>query len=279
MRGEASLVRLARRELPPAIAGRWAGLLRPSFWLRAAGGDEPAVGQLGGVPLLPDGTAWPHWDGYGPLTFVAEIDCGELPSDTLSLPRTGTLSFFVHNDLPVGPGGPAEPAAARVVYIPPGVPATERDAPAGTDSYDLVELTGELHATGPDPDSPVLTEALADLGGEDRAFLADRRNTDPFTQGLWELAPPPRHWVGGHALPIQTAVELDIAHAQLGGAVPYDDPALAREAGRWTLLAQFDSDGAGGMMWGDCGTLYWLIRPADLAARRFEAAAFTWHCT
>jgi hypothetical protein len=273
------LVRLAHRELPPAIAGRWTGLLRPGFWLRAAGGRETAVGQLGGVPVLPDGMAWPRWEGHGPLTFIAEIDCGQMPSDTLSLPRTGTLSFFVHNDLPVAPGDPAELAAARVVYIPAGAPAVERDAPAGVDSYDLVELTGELYATGPDLDSPVLTEALADLGGEDRAFLADRRNTYPFKQGLWELAPPPRHWVGGHALPIQTAVELEIAHAQLGGAVPYDDPALTREATHWTSLAQFDSDEAAGMMWGDCGTLYWLIRPGDLAARRFEAAAFAWQCT
>jgi uncharacterized protein YwqG len=32
------------------------------------------------------------------------------------------------------------------------------------------------------------------------------------------------------------------------------------------------------MMWGDSGILYWLIRPDDLAARRFDGAAFTWQC-
>lgn len=30
-----------------------------------------------------------------------------------------------------------------------------------------------------------------------------------------------------------------------------------------------------GMMWGDVGTLYWLIRPEDLAARDFGASSFT----
>ncbi|WP_254885968.1 DUF1963 domain-containing protein [Streptomyces sp. NA02950] len=44
------------------------------------------------------------------------------------------------------------------------------------------------------------------------------------------------------------------------------------------LLAQFDSDEDTGMMWGDGDVLYWLIRPEDLAAGRFEAAVFTWQC-
>lgn len=29
------------------------------------------------------------------------------------------------------------------------------------------------------------------------------------------------------------------------------------------------------MMWGDVGTLYWMIRPEDLAAQRFDKALFT----
>jgi hypothetical protein len=40
-KGKASFVRLARRELPAAVADSWLALLRPSFQLRAAGEDEP----------------------------------------------------------------------------------------------------------------------------------------------------------------------------------------------------------------------------------------------
>ena len=287
VRGQAALVRLARRQLPPAVADRWVSLLRPSFFLRTADEDELAVGQLGGVPVLPDGAAWPQWDGNGPLTFVAEIDCGQLPSDSLSMPRTGTLSFFVHNELPTARGAPENLAVARVVYTPAGTPVTERDPPAGAHSYDLVELTGDLHATGPAWDSPVFREAVADLGDDDRAFVNDWPYEDPFRQEVGDVAPQipgevapliPRHRIGGHACPIQDAVELDVAHTQLGGAVPYDNPAVHEEALRWTLLAQFDSDHWAGMIWGDSGTLYWLVRPGDLAARRFEAASFTWQC-
>ena len=267
-------MRLARRELPPAIADPWIGLLRPSCLLRAADDDDVVVGQLGGVPVLPEGLAWPqHPGGRGPLTFIAEIDCGQLPSDTLSMPRTGTLSFFAWDEEAAG-----YLEAARVVYAPPGAPVTERDPPAGARSYDLVELTGDLHATAPALDSPVFREAVSDLADDDRAFLDDWQAPEPFRQGLWDLTPQPRHRIGGHAFPIQNSVELEVAHAQLGGAIAWSDPALHREALRWTLLTQFDSDHWARMMWGDVGSLYWLIRPGDLAARRFEAASLTWQC-
>ena len=277
------MTRLARRELPAAVADRWIGLLRPSLHLRAAGNDEPVVGQLGGVPALPDRLPWPHWDDQGPLTFIAEIDCGQLPSDTLSLPRTGTLSFFYWDGQAGGQatfgGSPENLAAARVIYTPAGAAVTERDPPAGIDPYDLVELAGELVTTGPAWDSPVFRAAVADLR-EHRAFLDDWSNGDTFARELWELAPgDPDHRLGGHARPVQGPVELDVAQTQLGGQVPYADPALHQEAAGWTLLAQFDSDRGTGMMWGDRGILYWLIRPGDLAARRLEAASFTWQCT
>ncbi|MFF3723754.1 DUF1963 domain-containing protein [Streptomyces erythrochromogenes] len=58
---------------------------------------------------------------------------------------------------------------------------------------------------------------------------------------------------------------------------PGQRPAV-RLAAEWVLLAQSDTDEAGDMMWGDTGTVYWLIRPADLAAGRFEEAVFTWQC-
>ncbi|WP_377271599.1 DUF1963 domain-containing protein [Peterkaempfera sp. SMS 1(5)a] len=48
-------------------------------------------------------------------------------------------------------------------------------------------------------------------------------------------------------------------------------------AGKSMLLpAQFGSDSDAGMLWKDCSVLYWLIRPEDLTARRFEKAIFTW---
>ncbi|MCD9903825.1 DUF1963 domain-containing protein [Streptomyces sp. MT29] len=64
---------------------------------------------------------------------------------------------------------------------------------------------------------------------------------------------------GGHQL-----------HCQVNIEVSWEGPRLAEEAGNWVLLAQFGSEDAADMMWGDAGVLYWLIRPEDLAEQRFE---------
>jgi uncharacterized protein YwqG len=85
------------------------------------------------------------------------------------------------------------------------------------------------------------------------------------------------HQIGGHAAAIQDAVENDITRMVLED-VPFDDQRWLAEPERWVLLAQFQSDADADMMWGDRGTLYWLIRPEDMAARRFDAAVFTWQC-
>jgi uncharacterized protein YwqG len=45
---------------------------------------------------------------------------------------------------------------------------------------------------------------------------------------------------------------------------------LVAEMHRWRLLAQFGSDRNTDMCWGDGGLIYFWIREADLAARRFD---------
>jgi hypothetical protein len=103
--------------------------------------------------------------------------------------------------------------------------------------------------------------------------------TQEFLDALWEFDDTVGHQVGGYAHPVQNPVEIEIAEAVLEGRVSWEDPRLSDEAGSWVLLAQFDSEDAAGMMWGDCGALYWLIRPQDLADRRFDRAMFTWQCS
>jgi uncharacterized protein YwqG len=275
--GQAALVRLARRELPAAIADVWISLLRPSFLLREAHDHERVVGQLGGIPVLPDGMGWPqHPDGRGPLTFIAEIDCGQLPSSTLSLPQSGRLSFFLWDDL--APGS-RHLDAYRVIYVPSRTPVSEREPPEGCAEYDLVELTGEVRATGPTRGTAVFREAVAELGEDGRAFLDYWGDWEArsFHQGLRDLSPQPRHRIGGYALAVHGDPGLRVAWEQLAGDKVFGrvpDYVVHREALRWRLLAQFDSDARAGMKWGsDLAGLYWLIRTGDLAARKFEAAA------
>jgi uncharacterized protein YwqG len=59
----------------------------------------------------------------------------------------------------------------------------------------------------------------------------------------------------------------------------FDRPgALQAEQARWTLLAQIDTDGRAGMMWGDAGTLYWLARREGLSTDRLAPTSFIWQC-
>jgi uncharacterized protein YwqG len=287
------LAAVARRYLPPEIAERWIGLMRPAVRLRTWSGGRKPVGQLGGVPALPDGVPWPEWEGEGSLGFVASIDCGRLPLDRLdiALPASGTLLFF-HFDSNDGyfdpeypppivtPSDPRTLAGARVVYVPAGVATTQRPTPADIEPYDRVLLTTQLTTTGPAWNHPALLTAIRGLSDEAQAFMNDPVNSDPFRKALYDPMPSPHHQIGGHAHPVQDSVEMDVSQGQLAGSkVPYDDPAEPEEAKRWTLLAQIDTDEEAGMMWGDVGTLYWLIRPEDLAAGRFQASSFTWQCS
>ena len=65
--------------------------------------------------------------------------------------------------------------------------------------------------------------------------------------------------------------------AALGSRDPHDSRVAAEQA-RWTLLAQVDTDDRAGMMWGDCGTVYWLSQREDLTCGRFTNTSFTWQC-
>lgn len=289
---ERQLAAVARRHLPPAVAEQWIALMRPAIRLRSRSGGKKPVGQLGGLPALPEGVAWPEWKDRGSLNFVASFDCGRLPVDQLDLdlPGSGTLLFFyldpadglfdpAESDYQVRPGEPETLAGTRVIYVPPGVDTSERDAPADVDPYNYVPLAAQLMTTGPVFNHPALRAAVRHLSAEDQAFMSDIMNSDPLQDELYQHMPQPRHWIGGHAHPVQDSVEIEVAYTHFAGKVPYGDPTLEEEAQRWTLLAQIDSDDEADMMWGDVGTLYWLMRPEDLAARRFEASSFTGQCS
>ncbi len=288
---EEQLRRVAHRHLPSAVAEQWIALMRPAVRLkRRAKGHQP-VGHLGGLPTLPPQVPWPVWPDRGSLNFVAALDCAQLPTAALDLavPAAGMLLFFYLDpedglfdpEYPPGvvTGDPATQAGARVLYVPPDTAAVERPAPFDVEPYERVELAAQLMATGPDFTHPQLRSATGHLPEWEQQFMADSANGDALHDELARCMPSPRHWLGGHALPVQDAVEMQAAYTHLSGRADWQDPALEQEARRWRLLAQFDSDDQAGMRWGDMGTLFWLMHPDDLAAHRFHQACFSMQCT
>ncbi|MFI8435205.1 YwqG family protein [Streptomyces sp. NPDC079020] len=277
---------LTLRHLPPEVAEKWLGLLRPGTRLEIAAGSDDVVGRLGGLPALPATAEWPAWDGHGPLSFIASIDCARLPAAALdiSLPAAGTLLFFYFDgqlddgDALVIAEDRESWAGARVLHVAAAEEVAERRTPAGLKPYPVVPLTARVEMTATEPWHPSVRAAFAP-----GAPLGNRYDhpvcSQEFLEALWEFDDEAGHQIGGHAHSVQNPVEIEIAEAVLDGEVSWDDPRLSEEAGNWVLLAQFDSEDAADMMWGDGGALYWLIRPEDLAARRFERAMFTWQCS
>lgn len=292
-----ALSALARRHLPAGDAERWIALLRPAARLLPAGPPggspaaaspgEPVVGRLGGLPRLPAGAPWPVWEGHGPLSPLAALDCAALPAARLDipLPDAGTLLFFVfrgEDDDPVGEIDFADPATrggAQIRYVPAGTATAERAAPPGAAPWPAVPLTARVEPTAGDPTAPPLHRAFAPRDAPvgvpydhpvcdlDFVLALDSLHAGDRPAG-------PRHQLGGHGRPVVSATELWAAHDALGLA--WDDPRLLPAAEEWVLLAQFDSDPRAGMEWGDGGAVYWTVRRADLAAGRFDRAMFTW---
>ncbi|MCA6092983.1 DUF1963 domain-containing protein [Streptomyces sp. SCA3-4] len=288
------LIDLAREHFPAGIAERWIAQLRPAARLVAVpepGPEDVVVGRLGGLPALPEGMEWPVWEGHGPLTFIASVDCGALPTGELDipLPSDGTLAFFYFDgqiddcEAFVHAEDPETWAGTRVVHIPAGAAVTERALPVIDDedvefeAYTEVPLTVRVELTAPDVWHPDTMVALSP-GGVVEDPHARSKEAEAFLDALYDLQSGTDHHIGGHANPVQNPVEHEIAHGLLGKEARWDDPRVAEDAKGWTLLAQIDTDGDADMMWGDCGTLYWLIRPEDLAERRFDRAMFTMQC-
>ncbi|MBW5425366.1 DUF1963 domain-containing protein [Streptomyces sp. BG9H] len=276
---------LAHAHLPSDVAERWLGLLRPGIRLAPAGGDDAVVGQLGGEPKLPDDVEWPEWEGHGPLSFVASVDCAALPAGALDVPfpAAGTLAFFYFDgqlddgEAVVDVADDPSRAGARVVYAPAGTPLTERATPEELDAYPHVPLTARVEATVAEPTHPQVQRVFA----PDAEPFQDYEHpvcSEAFTDALWEYGEVAGHQLGGTPQSVQGPVEAEVARAALGPGTSWDDPRLVEEMREWLLLAQFDSDDAADMMWGDTGCLYWLIRPKDLAELRFDRALFTWQC-
>lgn len=285
---QAYLERLARALLPAEIADRWLTLLRPAIRLVPAADDDLVVARLGGHPQLPDDVAWPVWDGHGPLSYVGEVDLAALAKLGLDagipLPSNGRLICFYFDgsydnfEGIVGTWDTASLAGARMLYVENGQAARPRQAPERVVVFDERPLTGRQIVTAPNWEHPALNRAF-DIPDEDESWVEHPVNAGAFIEAVWGRHDEnePKHQLGGWADPDQGPVEHEVAQAALDLGEVYDDPRIEREAERWTLLLQVDSDGTD-MMWGDVGKLYWLARHEDLDAGNLAEVSFTWQC-
>jgi Domain of unknown function (DUF1963) len=283
---DSPLAEAGRRYFSAADAETWIGLLRPGFHLRALAPGEQVAAYLGGDPLLPPDVEWPEWEGHGPLSFVAAVDCGEVPTHELDipLPTSGALLFFYSDGLGDNTVAYTDPESVihgtRVIYVPADAETAPRRAPEGMTPFPRLLLGGEMIATAPDNENAALIAAYGNP--DDPDAYCEYPTTDADDSGFWDEVSAfrrdhwPHHRIGGYALPVQGSVEPEGAHAFHPGKGEEAEAARKELAAQLLLLAQIDSDARTGMGWGDTGRLYWMIQRDNLAAGRFDKATFTW---
>lgn len=291
------LASLARERIYSSVAQRWIALLRPAFAL-GANVDGPTVGRLGGLPMLPTDVPWPTSglvEPAAPLAYLGSIDCAALPAHQLDMPlaEAGTLHFFAHHEC--FEEEPGEHQGSRIIYVPAGTDVRQRPAPRTSHAnpgypplvYEPVELRARLVASAPSFDSPFLGAAFwrpePDYAFGDGPGLEWIKEA---TDAVSEIFPPgfrervfqesvKHHRLGGYAPPGQPSPECALWPRP---DYPFRDDHVRGTAANQTapgsplgrLLFSIDGRELDG---GDF-RLHWVIRPGDLAALRFGAAAF-----
>ncbi|TCC59390.1 DUF1963 domain-containing protein [Kribbella pittospori] len=233
--------------------------------------------QLGGKPELPEETPWPVTDGR-PLSFIAQVDCSELPTlDDGPLPASGLLSFFYDGVEQAAWGfDPTDADHWRVIYTPPTTPSAIRDFPPDlepTGRYEATTLRPEIEWTIPPWESFAVEElgigraadGYADVFGDSDSLI---------------------HRLLGHPEPVQGDMQHECQLASNGiycGDSTYTESARAQKllpaSSEWRLLLQVDSAEDLGMMWGDVGRLYYWIRDQDLRDREWDKVWLVLQCS
>jgi hypothetical protein len=284
------------RGIPEDEVSKFAEFLRFAIWASGRPNGVP-VGRSGGLPRLPVGMGWPSSE-YGPLPFVASLDCAALPRvDGLALPADGSLLLFLHHEWAYDTCSIAdEQKFARIVYVPAGTDTATAEEPDHAEEmfcnltldfvgreYDLfATVNAELPSWFEDDDEASQSDGQEHLARN----LAHRKELCALVRDLWPEGNGADVCLGGYSMGIgelatdnmyttpETRMAENILEAREKAGelvVPPDEwhLRLEEEALRvmreWVPLAQFEP--------GD--EVYharFLIRHDDLAAGRFDKA-------
>ncbi|MBI5359537.1 MAG: DUF1963 domain-containing protein [Planctomycetes bacterium] len=229
--------------------------------------------RVGGLPAMPEDVPWPEWNG-SPLAFLCQLDLSELPEGCVrnGLPATGILYFFYDQAQEAWGFDPKDKGSWRVIYTDKASKeCAERAAPEGLSSDCVYNEKSVVLA-------PVETYPDWQDDRVDLLSLTERQFDQYIDLCASVFLGNPEHHLFGHPSPVQgndMDLECQLVSNGLccGDGTEYSSSKAQRlEPGRadWVLLFQLDTDDDTGMMWGDCGMLYFWIKKADLEEKRFE---------
>ena len=270
----------------------------PTVRITAAATAEPlpvTVSKFGGVPYLPAGVDAPANKEGQPLGMIAQINCAELPQNTI-YPESGMLQFWIDPGDEEALWGMDDAIADRtqngyrVIYYPELGESNPdaRVAKANWDDYgwpispETVEYALSFEAALGDkwslmnetaealfvdtwnelyPETPIedFFDEIDELGEDRVTDTIDRETEDQLT-----------HKIGGEPIftqndPRDFADDLRDYTVNLLTMISVSD-------GNWA------DPNTPTIMWGDVGTANWLITPEQLKNRDFSQVIFEWSC-
>jgi uncharacterized protein YwqG len=232
--------------------------------------------RIGGCPDLPASVNWPRlsdaagenptdWEDFNyPLQFILQVNLAEVERFDVAkvLPTKGLLSFFFAWDEDGDPGDEVTyillsgPDGLRRVEAPDDLPAEQR--------YRPLELKPAVEWTIPSIEDAGLPGEMLDPSRS--VYFQNFQHFD-FWEEVEELVAKAQGFEDNKK-------NTGVVHRLLGHPQLIQSPGLADGT---ELLLQVDSDASSsghgtapetGMMWGDCGRLYYLIGDAELSAHR-----------
>lgn len=270
----------------------------PTVRITAAAAAEPlpvTSSKFGGVPYLPAGVDAPANKEGQPLGMIAQINCAELPQNTI-YPESGMLQFWIDPGDEEALWGMDDTIADRtqngyrVIYYPELGESNPdaRVAKANWDDYgwpispETVEYALSFEAALGDkwslmnetaealfvdtwnelyPETPIedFFDEIDELGEDRVTDTIDRETEDQLT-----------HKIGGEPIftqndPRDFADDLRDYTVNLLTMISVSD-------GNWA------DPNTPTIMWGDVGTANWLITPEQLKNRDFSQVIFEWSC-
>ncbi|WP_404981915.1 YwqG family protein [Capnocytophaga granulosa] len=239
--------------------------------------------KLGGIPYIPQGGALPTSVDGKPLFMLAQINCEQLPENTL-YPKKGLLQFWIATEAPLyglDYEAPCSNDFKRVIYYPDFGEALPIDDFINDYTFDNENLPFNskrqfaLHFKK-DTESISLEErAATQLFFEkwNEAFSTHITTIDEFFDevpddiceeiNVYLLKEPTGHKIGGYPY----FIEYDPREE--------NDP-------HTFLLLQIDIDNVEGeeICWGNLGGVAnFFISPEDLAACQFDNVLYNWDCS
>ena len=274
-------------------------LLEPAIHIETTRVEDPSTleigaSRIGGIPDLPRGYDWPRFNGKA-QHFLAQINLNELNEFSCAnvLPQRGMLYFFYDCDQKTWGYDPKDRESFTVQYFDPVISELQL-----TEYPDEVEKPGFFKrlisndgkfGKGFHPCSVkfrlvhTLPEEIPDeLLKVEEPYIDFQCETLPNHYGVAEHE---HQQLLGHPTPVQGDMRLDCELVSngfnCGNSKPFEQADIGRyenKAKDWVLLFQLVSDDDAGMMWGDLGTLYFMIRKQDLANCRFNRAWMIFQC-